>query len=296
MLESTVLNTDYDLAEMKDLCFPNLLINSDFKSGIINQRRALDMGVTFEESSYAVDRWRVNKLKVTTYNDYVRIDNEDTVSHSITQPLETPIKEKCTWYINVKNMSEGCYAWTYVDDSGKYNKVGDLSSGENVFVYGSEIQSTLDFSISIPSGGFIEIYQMKLEKGTVFTGMPIWDYVEQFLKCERYYKRLGTNWGGMYSARSDENWYDVYIPITTPMEKVPSLVCVDSQDESSAYVALLGNVITNTTGIQIPLNEFNSISFINGFVLLKAPISSRKQIGFGSAVFSANVALDAEIY
>lgn len=273
-----------DLLVVEDLSpKENLLINADFKNGIINQRgKPLDEGVAYTGSSYAIDRWRVDKLKVTTYDDYLRIDNEDITSHSLTQPFLKPIKEKCTWYINIKDMSEDCYAWTYVDDSGKYNNVGYLSKGENVFVYGNKNQPTLDFSISIPPGGFIEIYQMKLEKGTVFTGMPEWDYMNEWNNCRRFYKEIRVTAINTNPTNITQPYYMIPYTGDVPMVKKPRLANADQEgfvfswngtSEPDLKIKSLYDVDTLTnTPVRIELNQTSTQAILQTILKLDAEI------------------------
>ena len=261
----------------------NLLINADFKSGIINQRGdSLNEGVAYAGSSYTIDRWKVNKLKVTTYDDYLRIDNEDIIPHSLTQPFLKPIKEKCTWYINVKDMSEDCYAWSYVDDSGKYNTVGYLSKGENVFVYGAVNQPTLDFSISIPAGGFIEIYQMKLEKGSVFTGMPEWDYMREWNNCRRYYKEIRVTAINTNPTNITTPYYMTPYTGDVPMVKKPTLANADQEgfvfswngtSESDLKIKSMYEVDTLTnTPVRIELNQTSAQAILQIILKLDAEL------------------------
>lgn len=289
MLDSKVLNTDYDLAEMKDLCLPNLLDNADFKSGIINQRMKTSYSAS-NTLTYSVDRWRFYNGNVTVASDNVKFENTSSSVHlAIEQVLDGLKSDTYTAYVNIKSLSGSPKMRLLTDGDSLIDEV-DLQVGDNILTCTGK---PIKFQIELAQGS-VEFYQAKLEKGSVYTGMPQWDYVDELLNCQRYFYPLGGGWIGMFPARSDETSHTIYIQTPVIMRTIPSLIVKDGSDISSAKAYLNGN--RNPTQVtQIACSSF-TVSEINIFVALTAPVGSTDQIGYGFAIFQKAMALDAEIY
>lgn len=193
-------NEQKHLAEIYDSPQPNMLVNADFKSGVISQRHENIVGggsFPSEGASCVIDRWIINTLTLTAYDGYIEVRNVDSTGHSILQNTgDKFIQSSHSWYVNVKDCSDGCYLWTSISDDNKWHSIGNLSVGENIFKYGGSSNPFMGFGISIPSGGFIKLYQCKLEPGDSFTGMPHWDYHEQLDVCKRTLKKMNRNFSG----------------------------------------------------------------------------------------------------
>lgn len=189
-------NAVYDLSMTPQ---PNMLINADFRSGVIKQRykdTPNGTAISIIGAGCAIDRWIINSLSLTAYDGYIKIQNNDSSSHSVMQELDKSFSELHTWFVNVKDCSEGCYLWATKNSDGDYAKIGDLQTGTNIFQYGGASTPFLNFSISIPSGGYIELYQCKLEKGSIYTGMPYWDKDYEYIKCSNKLMKLNRNFSG----------------------------------------------------------------------------------------------------
>lgn len=221
MLEGMLLDTPYDLAEMSDLQRPNLLDNADFRSGIINQVNGSSyQGENTGKRTLTIDRWTVSSLKVDVGDDSVVLTNTGPVGSSWTQKLEKPITlgKTYTLFVDVKSMTEGCYAWGYTDKSGSYSS-RSLQQGENIF--NDITQGWLNVGISVPSGGSITINGLKLEQGNCFSGMPVWNETIELLKCQRYFQ---TYWRFPLFLEN-ENYLSGFIPLnfSPTMAKAPTL-------------------------------------------------------------------------
>lgn len=175
----------------------NLLTNSDFRSGIINQKGETTYDFSSQSNGkFTIDMWKITKMKliVKSTEGTIRIENSDTTSHSISHnDFDKPLINTHTFYANVKNVSEGCYMWFYNRETGAtYEQSENLVSGDNVWTWSPSQPADVivNFGISIPAGGYIELYQCKLEKGSHFTGMPIWNKALELSICEKRFKRM----------------------------------------------------------------------------------------------------------
>lgn len=219
----------YDGSQNQDLLVeedltpqPNLLDNADFKSGIINQRGQTVYDFSSSESrQYGIDRWALTALKLTVNDGYIKIENTKEKSHSFVQYFDYAFNEKCTWYVNIKNASEGVYLWCgkTIEDVD-YHKIGDLGRGDNIFQYGGTEETFCSFGISVPAGGSVEIVQCKLEQGDLFTGMPVWSEPLELIKCQQKLIKLNRNFSGYGIGDYIYTIYDSLLE----NENVPSIV------------------------------------------------------------------------
>ena len=202
----------------------NLLINSDFRSGVINQKGQTTYDFSSETTSKLnIDMWVITKMKLNVCDGYIRIENNDTTSHSLSQNFSKQFSGKHLWYVNVKSVTDGAYLWTYKKlGEPDYYRIGDLTHGENAFVYGNDALSFQNFGISIPAGGYIELYNCKLEKGKLFTGMPAWNEGLELLKCLQYATVIKA-YTGVYTGRLDGTRCTFLIPYPVKMKNKPTI-------------------------------------------------------------------------
>lgn len=299
MLDSKVLNTDYDLAEMSDLQRPNLLDNADFKSGIINQRVKTSYNGQSEKDTYTVDRWRISQntdTTLTVQDGYVSVamPNNEWVG----QYIEYKPDGAMTVAIKLKDNDVKVFSLANYTEDGNTLKYdfGELETNVFVRLYKHTSHDCWQLYIINTTGSTksFNIEYIKLEKGSVFTGMPQWDYVDELLNCQRFFYPLGGGWIGMFPSRSDENTHSIYIQTPITMRTIPSLIVKDGSDINNANAYLNGNK-NPTQPTQIRCSSF-TVSEINIFVVLTAPVGSTAQIGYGFAIFQKAMALDAEIY
>ena len=182
-----------NLTEDKDLCNPNLLTNADFKSGIINQRAQDSYSGQSGKDTYTIDRWRIsqNTSTILTVQDgYVSviIPNNEWVGQYIEYKpdgaMSVAVKLKDT---DIKVFSLA----NYVENGNilKYD-FGELET--NVFVILSKHSSHEYWQLYIMNTTgdtkTLNIEYIKLEKGSVYTGMPVWNEVEETSKCIPYFE------------------------------------------------------------------------------------------------------------
>lgn len=167
----------------------NLLTNADFRSGIINQKQK--SSYTTSGSEYTIDMWEsIVSQKVDVFDGYIKLTNTQQESSYWVQ--QNGIESKCkagiplTIYVNVKSITGKSWVYFHQDDK---DKQFNLKEGENVFVYMPNKDVT-QIGIGLTQSSSIEIYQMKLEKGYSFTGMPAWDEATELNKCLYYYERI----------------------------------------------------------------------------------------------------------
>lgn len=215
---------EYDVAEMGDLCNDNLLANSDFKSGIINQKGQTSYTKGNEDWGryYTIDMWAIQRGIQLSVNS-------------------NSISVKCT------NSSEPGYLMQYVDYVGKATFIIDVQSVTGSVSFNtSEGQYTqltkglnvipFDFSgnwinIRISEGATIVINYMKLEKGSHFTGMPAWDEALELTKCMYHFQHLERV--PIYTTSSGGITYFMTTGFFIPMHKDPSMKITELLNSSA---------------------------------------------------------------
>lgn len=290
MLDSKVLNTDYDLAEMSDLQRPNLLDNADFKSGIINQRGFTTETLTGWSEKGTIDRWifsgsgnataTVDDTKVSISGDSSLIQTLNKVAPIGTYTLATTI-ESLSGTLKV--------GLIFLDDSSETVDVESTGLFVHTFTTTKAVKSVIFRCYGAESS--FSFSGAKLEQGSVFTGMPVWNESIEMLKCRRYLYTIGGAWGNMFFARADETHIYVYIPIPTPMEKTPTLITYGGTQPTSKSLIIYLNSASN--GIDVSIDEFTQ-SINNVILTLVAPLNGRAKVGRGSAIFRFTCALCAE--
>lgn len=216
------------LPEMKDLCNPNLLDNSDFKSGIINQRGKTTYGLVLNWTG-SIDRWIYFSYgPITVGEGYIQVG--PSASNQTTyfkQRLYKIINEELTCAVQVKSLTGTCkmnFSKTFVDK--------EIHEGLNIInIPANQNVDTVQFNLE-GANSQIQIEFIKLEKGSIFTGMPQWDFATELLKCKRYYKQYYR-----YPIRPVSSGTRTYLlPITFDVEmaKIPSMICNEILNSSAA--------------------------------------------------------------
>lgn len=173
-------NAVYDLSMTPQ---PNLLDNADFKSGIINQRGEEEYTAS-NKLTYTVDRWRIRNGKATPQTDSVKYENTSSSSANVfEQKFEELGQGDYTLYVNIKSCTDGTKMTVVHQGSSGTDEVLEeieIEVGENILTVSGKPKRV---QINVPQSGSVEIYQAKLEKGSLFTGMPQWNRVEELNKC-----------------------------------------------------------------------------------------------------------------
>ena len=159
----------------------NLLINSDFKSNIINQNNK----TTYDKvSSYtlSIDCWQyLGDMQVFVQDKQIRLYtlSTNTGTAYFRQKVKNIRNGNYFLYIHVVSLTGTA---SINIDTNVSLKVGDN------FIKGNVVDNSLRVLISLHGKGVnLIIDEMKLERGTEFTGMPEYNYRAEVEKCYFYY-------------------------------------------------------------------------------------------------------------
>lgn len=198
----------------------NFLANSDFASGIINQKGQ----TTYTANGiYTIDMWRLVGSgsfggKVTVGTNDILIENNGTedVFFVNKTDLSYLIDRDYLIYVNAIGLGNN-NAYVYCDaESGKVGRT-QLTQGEN-FIKINGKPTTLGFELA--STTRLRINKVKLEKGSRFTGMKPWNKGIEFAKCINKYRFELNNYYPIYEITGNK----AIIPINhNGMDKKPSV-------------------------------------------------------------------------
>lgn len=199
----------------------NFLANSDFASGIINQKGQ----TTYTANGiYTIDMWRLVGSgsfggKVTVGTNDILIENNGTedVFFVNKTDLSYLIDRDYLIYVNAIGLGNN-NAYVYCDaESGKVGRT-QLTQGEN-FIKINGKPTTLGFELA--STTRLRINKVKLEKGSRFTGMKPWNKGIEFAKCINKYRFEVDNYYPIYETTGNK----AIIPINyNGMDKKPSVI------------------------------------------------------------------------
>ena len=256
----------------------NLLINSDFRSGIINQKGQTEYTNTSYTSQMTVDGWFIHYGKVNVYANSVYFDNTGSTEYGYKHPLSLP-SDTYTFYLDCAiNGSARVFARNLENEEVIDETVSGTVKKSFTFT------NSLKFITIIASAGTkISFNFMKLEKGSYFTGMPVWNLSVEILKCQRYlfscHKISGygfeTGGGNVY----------IYVNIPTPMQK-QGTVSVNST------VQVIGDGAYKT----LTISSVNVSSQDNNLVILSGVLSEVGNLNIVKIFEFNNFTLDAYNY
>ena len=276
---------------------PNLLDNADFKSGIINQRGEDSYTGSTSKNVYTIDRWSINTNTANTLsieNGYITC----TLANNglLTQYIDSELSGAITCAIKLKNEDLKVVtvsAYSSAEENLIYD-FGELETGVNVKAV-KDVSTTnkwrLKFQNVSGSNKTLNIEYIKLEKGSIYTGMPQWDEILETYKCICKQFLLGNGWANQYPARSDASVHRIFIALPFKPKKSPSVVILN--ETKNGNVTLSGNV-SQTQNLNI--NTINFVSISGNGVYLDIPLGTAQQIGYGTAVFNVPVMLDFNEY
>lgn len=160
----------------------NLLINSDFRSGIINQRGQTNY-VGQLTWNYGIDMWKIINCGINVESGDINVFS--TSGGYMSQNVEGGLGENdytAAVYVSLLNSGN---AFMYLEGTGKTDEYEISEPGLHVYTFKNVTQgSGLSFKFSNGFNGNINF--VKLEKGSTFTGMPPWNYAFEYFKCCRY--------------------------------------------------------------------------------------------------------------
>lgn len=203
----------------------NLLTNSDFKSGIINQKGQTSYVGDGSKNFYTIDMWYATKnVTVTVHDGYVNFKNNTTETNYVIQILNEQPDENYCGAVNVKSIVGTCFLRTQDKDFTKLHEDLNLVKGLNTISFNGAVERT---GIYLGANASIDIEFIKLEKGSYFTGMPVWNNSEELTKCMAYFRILDLSFTGGLSNGT-------YMPrqrflFENIMRKIPSVKHVSTE-------------------------------------------------------------------
>ena len=194
----------------------NLLTNSDFKSGIINQKGQKQYG---EKSTwnYGIDMWKIINCGINVEASDINVysTKEGYMSQNVDGGL-TESEYTVAVYVSLLNQGK---AYVYLEGTGKVDEYEINKTGLRIYTFKSVTKGVgLSFRFSGFNGN---IDYVKLEKGPRFTGMKPWNKGIEFAKCINKYRFELNNYYPIYEITRNK----AIIPINhNGMDKKPSVI------------------------------------------------------------------------
>lgn len=227
----------------------NLLINSDFQSGIINQKGIYKQTITQVGGKYHyfIDGWRtwVESGMSFTYEileKSIQITPSGYPSHAVMQQVLENLKIGKKYTVAVK-LNGTIQTLTF--EAGTYLK--------NDYLAYNPTNSTV--SVILKNGMITEVGFIKSEEGAVFTGMPFWNKTNELIPCWRAYQELYRI--PIYATNSSGLTYFVTGDFFIPMKKTPSCVFLEvlNQNAVSQDITVVNIAVNSRKIINITLNK-----------------------------------------
>lgn len=189
---------NYNVAEMDDLCKPNLFDNADFRQGIVNQKGAS----SYSADAMAIDRWFINTKNntMTIHDGYISQKFLASGGGSLIQNFALDgldLTKHHTFTIKLKEQPKPISVTLTDYTTAGYTIIDKLTCA--IRKQTSKIEFLLyQYGTGVTDKTF-NIEYMKLEEGDVFTGMPVWNEAVETLKCKQwfqiieYFKTIWTN-------------------------------------------------------------------------------------------------------
>lgn len=269
--QSTILDGNGNVI-LSDNITPNdnLLTNSDFKSGIINQKGQTEYVNTAYKTILTVDGWFTDYGKVNVYEKSVYFDNNGSTEHGFKQPLNLP-NETYTFYLDCAINGN---ARVFARNLENEEVINESISGtvKKSFTFTNSLKF---ITIIASSGTKISFNFMKLEKGSFFTGMPPWNYANEVSKCHAKLIGLGSIQDSDVSIGSanffnSEVW--IVIPLTNYFVKKPTVYSIGT-------IKLILDGYDEATITNLSLVAFSNQSAIVKGTLSKSFASHNGKIG-----------------
>ena len=213
------------LAKMSALCRDNLLINSDYKSGIINQ-------IGYEgyraNGGYTIDMWQVLGSGAITIKDRAKNDSGKIVvfwkdnnvdgEAKYRQILTEERRGTFTFTTYLVACTKGVKMYIVDTDNNVYDKQVDV--GINSMTYTGKIKEVGLLTSELSGSCYIDF--LKLEYGKIFTGMPEWNPVLEELKCNKSLYVVDLQ-NSKVVSNMNATLLSAEIPIPSSMRKIPSI-------------------------------------------------------------------------
>ena len=252
---------------------PNLLDNADFKSGIINQRGFDNTTITGWSKKPTVDRWIFSGSGNATAEidtDSMSVSGDSSLIQTLSQQYQPGTYTVAT---NITDLTGTLkISLVYSDDTS----IDSTVSGTGLFVHTFETTKSVKSVMfrCVGASSSFTFDSIKLEKGSIYTGMPQWDFALEWSKCQRYLYVARTT----YTQYQESKIISGYIAMPCPMAKIPSI-----------FELYLANMFTSQT-----VARETDISQFNGETNYLSTITLSKNIPVGT--YALSVAFDAETY
>ena len=199
------------------LCNPNLLMNSDYRSGIINQKGITSLDKSDGSTELGIDGWIQYGINCSVATGSITFANRTSARHTVQQPLDIPYRvgDKVTFYASCFNITGNIYIYLTGLDTQKKK----LTNGDNEFTF-SLTSGLQRFYIELEPNAVVSFNCKKLEIGEHFTGMPAWNEAEELLKCMYLFEKKVIN--VMCSQFGATTCY-ANVPYSIPKIKTPSI-------------------------------------------------------------------------
>lgn len=262
--------TSFDMVEgVPNLASPNLLINSDFKSGIINQRGSQTYNVV---DKYSIDRWILwnRNIELSVQSGYIRlkktaasvdlliiqlIDFED--AKNIPEKMCITFRAKASTNLKFELYETGrtvnlTTQWQTLSIPFTKSEIPLKEiNGSVVTVYFGGKNPTSLSNGDVAAGTTIDVEFIKLEEGSHFTGMPIYNPSLEFIKCCRYYRSFDIDEKHVSTNASGSTFY-IMFDTDVPMYKKPTTQVIKPSGVNNLSVVYGTN---ESTDININLAE-----------------------------------------
>ena len=166
----------------------NLLTNSDFISGIINQKGQTQYVHSSGARTYGIDCWYVTggNSSMATNDKFLSINLHNNGNFGCVLNIDKTNEKYLTFTIK-RNLIE---AQSVTFDVSTMNVAQDyffdIDENTKLGIYFWDTGSKKAW-LYIMRNGIFDIAYMKLERGQEFTGMPVWNEADELLKCYRKY-------------------------------------------------------------------------------------------------------------
>ena len=262
--------TDEEKNNWNNLQRDNLLINSDFHYGAINQRGKTSYS-NASVSVYGIDAWKTNGLqvlsnsvKLTKVKEHLLMWQAFRLTGADTYTLT--YKARASRKLRGETYETGRYhyidtEWTINSYTFKASEIpasAKYNSEYAIAYMGQKWAIVNGVAQALANTDWVEVEWVKLEEGDKFTGLPKWEYATELKKCQFWYMKYD------YIPCFTINGYlapSLTLPV--PMRIVPT-VKVESflnQDTSSNSAVLKSAVVRKNILIHLVTDTTMSGTF-----------------------------------
>lgn len=265
---------EYILAEMSDLMSDNLLLNSNWKSGIINQQGKTTYDPV-NQWTLSIDGWiYFGQMQIFVQSGNIRLysTSSNTGTCYFKQIIRRLKNKKHLWYIHVESISGTAKATV------KSGVDIPLVQGDN-FIEADVENGVLQCQINLSGKGVnLVIDEMKVEEGTIFTGTQPWNEAKESMSALESYQHSLFGILDPYFAGKNTNTFEVIVMLKRPMRKSPTI---------KSYKAIrIGSETVTPSSVSVAYNTL-------GYTAIKVVLSSPRVIDNVSMI---EVCLDSMDY